>query len=142
MPYDISRSAVWAGELEDRPGALAAQLDALQRAGVNLETAILRPSAPLSGTGVLFVAPLLGPAQERAAEQIGMRRCESIHVVRVAGPDHPGLMSGIAHLLADSGLNISGLSGAGTGDRAILYIRFDCSPDAERAISVLQAKLV
>ncbi len=67
MPFEINRASVWAGELQDHPGALAEALGGLQRAGVNLEFVILRPTAPMSHLGVLFVAPIAGTAQERAA---------------------------------------------------------------------------
>ncbi len=42
MDYKITREEVWAGEIEDRAGALAEKLQAVSRVGVNLEFVIAR----------------------------------------------------------------------------------------------------
>ena len=141
MAFEITREEVWAGEVEDRPGGLADSLEALMRAGANLDFVIVRPSAGLPGTGVLFVAPLRGPQQTKAAEEIGLRKSATMHVLRIVGPDRPGQGAGIARALAEAGLNIGGLSAAAIEDRAIFYIRFDTDADAKRAAQVLTAKL-
>ncbi len=142
MAFEISRTDVWAGEIDIHPGALARQLEALRKAGVNLESAIVRPAAPLSSGGVLFVAPLVGPEQTRAAEKVGLRKTASIHAVRIAGPDRPGLLAEIARLLTDANLNIAGLSAASIADRGVHYFRFECAADAVRAVEVLTEKLI
>lgn len=141
MAFEITREEVWAGEVEDRPGGLADSLEALMRAGANLDFVIVRPSAGLPGTGVLFVAPLHGPQQTKAAEEVGLRKSATMHVLRIIGPDRPGQGAGIARALAEAGLNIGGLSAAAIEDRAIFYIRFDTDADAKRAAQVLTAKL-
>jgi len=141
MPFAISRVEIWAGEIEDRPGQLAQQLECLARAGANLESVILRPAAPLSGTGVLFVAPLVGEEQERAARHIGLRETRSIRAVRVEGPDRPGLIAHLARLLADAGLNINGLSSGVAAGNGVHYLRFNTEEAAERAAALLREKL-
>ena len=61
MTHEITTVDLWFGEVEDRPGALAEKLEALLRAGANLEFAIMRPASDvLVGTSLLFVAPLVG----------------------------------------------------------------------------------
>jgi hypothetical protein len=141
MAYAISRVEIWAGEIEDRPGALAQQLECLARAGANLEAVILRPAAPLSGTGVLFVAPLIGDEQERAARHLGLRETRSIRAVRVEGPDRPGLIAHVARLLADAGMNISGLSSGVAAGHGVHYLRFDTEDDAEQSAALLRERL-
>jgi hypothetical protein len=141
MAFEITRADVWAGEIEDRPGALADNLEALMRAGANLEFVIVRPSAGLPGTGVLFVAPLHGEQQTKAAEEIGLRKSATMHVLRILGPDRPGQGAGIARALAEARLNIDGLSAAAIADRCIFYLRFDTEADAKRAAQLLTAKL-
>ncbi len=141
MAFEITRADVWAGEIEDRPGALAEMLESLQRAGANLDFVIVRPSAGLPGTGVLFVAPLHGPQQILAAEQMGLKKSASMHVLRLVGPDRPGQGAGIARALADAGLNINGLSAAAVEDDSLFYIRFDTDADAKRAAQILTAKI-
>lgn len=141
MGFEITRADVWAGEVEDRPGALAESLEGLMRAGANLEFVIVRPSAGMPGTGVLFACPVHGAQQTRAAEQIGLRKSETMHVLRILGPDRPGQGAGIARTLAEAGLNISGLSAAAIEDRCLFYVRFDTDADAKRAAQILTAKL-
>lgn len=141
MSFEVSRADVWAGEVADHPGELAKRLETLRRAGVNLESAILRPAAPLSGVGVLFIAPLVGTEQIAAAQQAGLRRTASIHAVRVAGPDRPGLLAEVAGLLSQERLNIHGLSSTAIDRRSVHYFRFECAADADRAVEILRTKV-
>jgi hypothetical protein len=142
MAFEITMVDVWTAELEDRPGTLAEKVEALQRAGANLEFAILRPSADvLSSTGLLFVAPVVGLAQVHAATEAGLEKNASMHALRVVGPDRPGLLAGIARALADARINVTALWAAALGDRGALYIRFESNADARRAAQLLTAKL-
>ena len=140
MGYEITRVDVWAGEMEDRPGALASKLEAVQRAGADLEFIVARRQPERPGTGVLFVAPLHGPEQTRAAEQAGLTRTH-IHSLRIVGPDRPGLAAGIARTLADAGLNIIGVSAAAFDDKALIYLRFETEDEVVQAARILTSKL-
>lgn len=141
MPFEITHVSVWAGEIEDRPGVLAEKLEVLQRAGANLEFAIVRPSAPLSGVGVLYVAPLVGREQTAAGGAAGLRKAESLDSLRIVGPDRPGLLAGVTRLIANAGINISGLSSAALGEQCVIYVRFERPADTERATEVLARAL-
>jgi predicted amino acid-binding ACT domain protein len=141
MAFEISRAEVWAGDVADRPGALAEKLEALERAGANLEFVIVRPSAGIPGTGVIFIAPLHGAAQHQAAEDVGLRQSGGMHVLRIVGPDRPGLGAGISRTLAKNGLNISGLSAAAVGDHCVLYIRLASEEDVRKAAQLLTGAL-
>ena len=72
MAYEVSKEDVWAGAIEDRPGALAEKLEAVSRVGVNLEFLIARRAPEKPGTGVVFMAPLRGEESVRAALQAGL----------------------------------------------------------------------
>ena len=138
MGFEITTADVWTGELEDRPGALAEKLEALQRAGANLEFVILRPSGDvMSSAGLLFVAPLVGQKQERAATEVGLEKNVSLHALRLVGPDRPGLAAGIARTLADARINITSLWATSLGDQSALYVRLESSSDARRAAQIL-----
>jgi hypothetical protein len=67
MAYRISKVDVWAGEIEDRPGGLAGKLAGLAQAGANFEFLISRRAPEKPGTGVVFLTPVRGSAQKRAA---------------------------------------------------------------------------
>lgn len=141
MAFEITRVDVWAGEIKDQPGALAAKLEALQRAGANLEFVIVRPTAMPPGNGILYVAPLSGAQQEGVAKEAGLRKSNAIHALRIIGPDRPGLVAGVTRTIADEKINISGVSAATIGDRSVLYLRFDSETDARRAAQVLTPRL-
>jgi len=140
MAFELTKVEVWAGELPDQPGALAEKLTAIMRAGANLDFVIVRPLGEKPGSGVMYVAPLRGEAQTKAAQEVGLSKT-GIHALRVEGPDRPGLGAGIAKTLADAGINIAGLSAAAVGDRALFYIRFGSQDDLVRATQVLTPHL-
>jgi hypothetical protein len=139
MAYEITKVDVWAGTIEDRPGGLAEKLEALSSAGARLEFAIARRDEP--GTGVVFVAPLKGTAQTRAAKNAGLSKASTLCSLRVEGPDKPGFGARITRLLADEGINMRGLSAAALGRRCVVYFAFDSIGDANKASRVLKKAL-
>jgi hypothetical protein len=142
MGYDISTVDVWVGEVEDRPGALAEKLETLLRAGANIEFAIARPSSDVtSHSTLLFVAPLIGPEQTKAAAEVGLVKSGTMHALRVIGPDRQGLLADMARTLADAGVHIDGLWAAALGGRAVQYIRLESYAAARRAAQILTPKL-
>jgi hypothetical protein len=141
MAYTVSRVKVWAGEIEDRPGGLADKLEALGKAGANLEFVISRRAPEKPGTGVVFLAPLRGAKQTRVAGEAGMQTTDSLHSVRVEGPDRPGLGAKMTRALADAGINLRGVSAASLGRRSVTYFAFDSEQDATKAIQILRKTL-
>ncbi len=86
----VERLDTWAASLKDEPGGLAEKLKALREAGANLEFVIARRTPETPDAGVLFVIPLKGAGQVRAAKQAGFAKSDSLHSVRLEGPDKPG----------------------------------------------------
>jgi hypothetical protein len=134
MKLNVSRVDVWVAGIEDRPGGLAKKLAALAEAGANLEFVIARRSLEQPGKGVVFVTPVKGAAQSKAATNGGFHRSESLHSVRVEGPDKPGLGAKLTQQLAAAGVNLRGLSAGVIGKRFVLYLAFDTSDDAAKAM--------
>jgi hypothetical protein len=141
MAYSIKKVEVWAGEVADRPGGLADKIDALSSAGANLEFVIARRSPDKPGTGVVFVTPIKGAKQKGAAQSAGLTTTDSLHSVRVDGPDKAGLGAKMAKALADAGINLRGISAAALGRRAVSYFAFDNAADADNAVRVLKKAL-
>jgi hypothetical protein len=139
MSYTVSRVDVWAGEIQDRPGALAAKLTALSEAGANLEFMIGRRDQP--NTGVVFVAPLKGARPTKAAKAAGLTKAETMHSVRLEGPDQRGLGARITSALGDAGINLRGISAAALGNKQVTYFAFDTAEDAGQAARVLKKVL-
>jgi len=138
MKLKIFREEVWAAGIKDRPGGLAEKLDALAKAGANLDFVIARREHDRSGKGVLFVTGLKGAALEKAAEKAGFQQTKSLHSVSVEAADKPGLAATLAMELAAAGINLRGCSGAALGRRCVLHFAFDSAADADKAIRRLR----
>jgi hypothetical protein len=141
MSYEIKKVDVWAGSIEDRPGGLSEKLEALQKAGANLEFVVARRTAEKQGQGVVFVTPLKGAKQTESAEQVGLSKSGAMHSLRLEGPDQPGLGARITRMLAEAGINLRGLSAAAVGGHCIVYFAFDSDDDAAKAGRVLKEQL-
>lgn len=132
------RVDTWVASIEDKPGGLAAKLEALASAGVNLEFIIARRAPDKPGTGVVFVTPIKGAKQTKAAEAAGFRKSNSLHTLRLEGTDKPGTGARITKALADAGLNLHGLSAAAIGKKFICHIALDTEEDAAKAARILR----
>ena len=141
MAYAVSKVAVWAGEIADRPGGLASTLAALNAAGSNIEFLVARRAPDKPGTGVVFLTPIKGAKQKAAAQNAGLATSESLHSVRIEGPDRAGLGGQMADALAGAGINLRGISAAALGRRAVTYLAFDSAEDADAAVRVLKKSL-
>ncbi|MHC4631704.1 MAG: ACT domain-containing protein [Planctomycetota bacterium] len=127
---------MWAASIKDRPGGLAKKLDALAQAGTDLEFAIARRVKP--GKGVVFVTPIKGAKQIRAAKKAGFKKTKSLQGIRIASADKPGLGAEITGRLADAGINLRGLSAASIGRRAIMHLAFDSAGDVNKIMRLLK----
>ncbi len=139
MALKIQKVDTWSASLEDQPGGLAAKLEALAKAGVNLEFVIGRRTPDISGEGVVFVTPISGAAASRAARAAGFTKTASLHTVRLEGPDKQGVGAAITLALAEKGVNLRGLSAAAINKKFIAHIALDSAADAAKAVRVLRA---
>jgi hypothetical protein len=141
MAYTVKKVEVWSGEIQDRPGGLGEKLASLSDAGANLEFLVSRRAPDKPGTGVVFVTPIKGAKQKNAAQNAGLGTTESLHSVRVEGPDRAGLGTKMTGALADAGINLRGVSAAALGRRAVTFFAFDSAADADTAVRVLKKAL-
>ena len=137
MKLLVSKADVWAATIQDRPGALAAKLAPLAEARANLKFVIARRSPDKPGRGVLFVTPLKGARQVRAAKEAGFRKTKSLHSLRVEGPDKPGVGAKMTQALGKAGINLRGLSAASLKKQFVAYLAFDAATDAAKAARIL-----
>ena len=138
MKVDVSRVDVWAAGIEDRPGGLAEKLDVLAQADVDLEFIIARRSSSKPGSAVVFVTPIKGPRQIRAARKVGFEKTKSLHAIRVATGNKPGFGAEMTKKLGEVGISLRGFSGASISNRAVFYLGFDSDADAGKAIRLLK----
>ncbi|MGD2095905.1 MAG: hypothetical protein PVH77_12930 [Phycisphaerales bacterium] len=138
MRIDVSRVDMWVASIEDVPGGLAEKLDTLANADVDLEFVSARRAPDKPGKGVVFVTPIKGPKQIRAAKKAGFAKSKSLFAIRVATGNKPGYSADLTLRLAKAGLNLRGISGAAISNRAVFYIAFDSSADAGKAVRLIK----
>ncbi|MBN1517300.1 amino acid-binding protein [Candidatus Sumerlaeota bacterium] len=138
MNYTAERVDVWAASINDEPGALSKLLAGLEEAGANLECVIARRSPGKSGSGDVFLTPLRGYAQVAAAAELGVKATSSVFTVRVEGMNAPGVGAALTAKLAETGINLHGLSAAVIGMKFVLYLGLDSEADADKAITILR----
>ncbi len=128
---------VWAAGMDDKPGELAAMLGGLRGAGADLQFVIARRAAETPGRGVVFVTPLQGDREIATAAQLGFNVTQTLHSVRIMGPDRPGIAAELTQKLADAGINLRGFSASVIGPQFIAYAALDSHDDANRALKIL-----
>jgi hypothetical protein len=140
MSLIVEKEEVWAASIEDQPGALAHKLTMLAETGADLEFLIARRAPDKPGTGVVFVTPLRGDKEVRAAALLGFTVTNSLHSVCVEGQNQPGICAKLTQKLAAAGINLRGLSAASLGTQFVMHLAFDNEGDAAKAIKLLQAR--
>ena len=93
MSFKWDRVHVWSCEVVDERGATAAKLSFLAQSGANLEYISTQRLPTKPGKGILYVAPITGPAQQRAAKagQTCTRGSISPSSIASKGGNEPGL---------------------------------------------------
>jgi hypothetical protein len=138
MAIKASRHDVWMAVIDDRAGGAADKLEALARAGADLEVVFARRTPEVPGQGVLFASPIEGAKVTRAAQDAGFKRSETIHGVRIEGSDKAGLGAKIARTLAESGISFRGMNGMAMGKNFLSFVAVDSAEDAAKAVKVLR----
>jgi hypothetical protein len=137
MGFKLDRVHVWAGEVADQAGGVAAKLALLAQAGANLEYIYTRRLADKPGWGILYVAPISGPLQVRAAKSAGLHETADPVVLRVEGNNAQGLAHRVTQQWAMAGLSLQGLMMSVLADDFVGYVAFDNVQDANRAAAIL-----
>jgi hypothetical protein len=135
----VARVDTWVASMKDKPGTLAGKLKALSKGGVNLEFVIARRAPDKPGTGVVFITPVKGRKQMRAARAAGFKKSAGLHTVRVEGPDRKGQGARMTAAMAAQGINLRGLSAAAIGKRFVAHIAVDTAAAAAKAVRILKA---
>src|SRR5262245_42482273 len=137
MSFKLDRIHVWAGEVPDQAGGVAAKLSSLAQAGANLEYVYTRRLEGRPGTGILYVAPISGASAQKAARSAGLHEVNSPIVLRVEGDNAAGLAHRLTQQWAVEGLSLHGLMMCVLGEKFVGYVSFDSVADANRAAAIL-----
>jgi hypothetical protein len=139
MSFKVTKMEVWSGEIQDRPGGLAGVLRQLADANADLEMAVARRQPERPGAGIVFLGPVKGRKATAAAAVAGLSPAPGVAALRVEGANRPGLGAKMTGAIADSGINLRGLSAAVLGSRFVAYMAFDGAEDADRAAKAIKA---
>ena len=137
MELVVERVDVWAAPIQDKPGAVAALLKTLNKAGADLSFVIARRASDKPGTGVVFVTPLQGEREIHAASEAGFNVTQSLHSIRIMGLDKAGMLAELTQALAESGINLRGLSASVIGSQFVAYVGVDSLEEVNHAMHVL-----
>jgi hypothetical protein len=137
MGFRLERVHIWSSEIVDQAGGMAGKLAPLAQAGANLEYISTRRRPEQPGSGILYVAPVTGPAQVRAARLAGLAEVQDPVVIRVEGDNEAGLAYRLTQQWALAGINLQGLSMAVLGGKFVAFAAFDSVTDANRAAQIL-----
>jgi len=129
---------VWSASIPDKTGGLSWLLKGMDEAGADFNFIIARRTPENPGSGVVFVTPIRGDREVKAASTLGFSITRSVDAVCYEADNAPGATARLTALLADAGINIRGLSVAVVGTRFIAYIGFDSSRDAQTAVRLLE----
>jgi len=138
MTVKVSRTEVWTVMIDDRAGGAAEKLEALAKAGADLELVFARRTAEQPGKGILFAGPIKGKKVVQAAQDAGFTKSDTIHGVKVEGGDKPGLGAKITRALANAGISFRGMSAAAIGSKFVSNIAVDSAEDALKAVAALK----
>jgi hypothetical protein len=137
MGFKLERVHIWSGEIADKAGGMASKLAPLAEAGANLEYIVTRRQPERPGSGMIYVAPVTGPAQVRAARLAGLAETHDTVVLRVEGDNQAGLGFKLTQHWATAGINLQGVTMSVLGGKFIGFAAFDTVADANRAAQIL-----
>ncbi len=137
MGFKLDRVHLWAGEVADQAGGTAAKLSALAQAEANLEFVFTQRLASKPGCGILYVAPVTGAAQVRAARAAGLAEVQDPVVLRIEGDNQTGIAHRVTQQWALAGISFHELTMAVVADKFVGYAAFDTTADANKAAAIL-----
>jgi hypothetical protein len=137
MSFKMDRVHVWAAEVKDEPGGVAAKLSRLDEAGADLEYVYTQRLLEKPGYGVICVAPIVGSEQMKAARASGMHEVSDPIVMRLEGDNTAGLAHRLKHAWAAAGINLHGSILTVIGNKFVGFVTFDSVGDANKAARIL-----
>jgi hypothetical protein len=136
MAVTVKKIALWRGKIENRPGTLAAVLEPLAQAKVDLQV-LMGYREPGESQAVVELYPVAGAKASAAAQRSGLGPASPTSLL-VAGDNRPGVGHRIARALGEAGININFLVAQATGRKFSMVAGFDNDADATRASALIK----
>jgi hypothetical protein len=137
MAVTVKQISLWRGEVENRPGALAATLGPISKAGANLKVAMVYRIPGNEKRAAIEIYPVAGRKAIAAARAASLEESR-IPALLVDGDDRPGLGAAIARSVADAGINMIFLMAQVVGRRYSAVIGFESAADARKAAPLVR----
>jgi len=137
MSFKMHRVHVWSAEVDDAPGGISGKLAMLANAGANLEYVYTQRLLEKPGMGIIYVAPLTGTEEIKAAKAVGLTEAHDPIVMRIEGDNDAGLAFRLTQEWSKAGINLHGTTLSVLGTRFVGYVTFDTVQDANRAATIL-----
>jgi hypothetical protein len=137
MSFKMDRVNLWSAEVPDQAGGAASKLAFLAQSGANLEYVFTKRLPDRPGAGILYVAPVTGPSQVRAAKSAGLSEASYPVIRRIEGDNEAGLAHRLTQQWAIAGISFQGLMMAVLGNKFVGYAAFDSVADANKAAQIL-----
>lgn len=138
MKISVASTVLWAASIDDKPSSMSDKIQALAEAGADLEFLMARRAPENPGKGVVFVAPLNGVKQCRAAVNNGFIRTNSLHAIRIEGTDKPGIAARLTQAIGSAGVNLRGFSATVIGRKFLAYAAVDDIDDEKAVLKALK----
>ncbi|HVU33266.1 MAG TPA: hypothetical protein VHE61_07520 [Opitutaceae bacterium] len=133
MNVKTTRVDVWAAEIDDKPGGLAATLRAIADKGIDLECVIARRQSGKPGKGRVLVSPQDGKHPLEGIPDLMLRRATEVPTLRIEGSNEAGAGAKLTKTVADAGVSMHGLSAMTFGHRFVCYASFDSVEELQKA---------
>ncbi|MBZ5536362.1 MAG: hypothetical protein LAO31_10440 [Acidobacteriia bacterium] len=137
MAINVKSIVLWRSEVENKPGLLAATLEPLAKAGVDLQVVMGYRYPGNESRAALEIYPVSGKKSLAAAQGTGLS-ASSIPTLLVEGDNKPGLGQAFAQAMADAGINLSFLVAQVIGRRYSAVLAFESEADARKAASLIK----
>ncbi len=137
MAVTVKKVSLWRKEVAHEPGVLAAVLEPLAGAGVNLRV-VMGYAMGDSGRAAIEVFPVAGKKATAAASGAGLA-ASSIACLLVEGDDRPGFGAAMARAVANAGVNMSFLIAETVGRKFSAVFGFQSDADAATAAKAIKS---
>jgi hypothetical protein len=137
MAVKVKPITLWRREIENRPGALAASLEPLARAGADLQVLMAYRQPGAEDRAALELYPVSGRKAQAAAGSAGLA-ASSIPTLLVEGDNKAGTGEAIARSIAGAGININFLVTLVFGRKYSSVFGFETQADAKKAAALIR----
>lgn len=138
MMLRMTKMDVWMGEIDHQAGGLARTMRAVADFGVDLDGVVARRQSEKPGKGVVYITATDPKVALEMATEAGLRRAPHIATLKLEGTNGPGIGAKITKTIADTGVNLHGLTAAVIGRHFVCYMGFDSVADMDKAMTALE----